>query len=152
MAEKLSEQFTQMIILDFEDKVIGNNLTAEADFCNRVGDIFNLNPFNQKILLRSNYSRLLLSFFFLFEKGLDEDTNQKLARCVEEAYFLKKDLLEKLGWCANYKAFNRPVPFPKYCWMLIINSSNVSSNFLELYPDGIEDKELVCNCLVCTIH
>ena len=53
-----------------------------------------------------------MSFFFLFEKGLDEDTNQKLVPCVEEAYFLKKDLHKKLSWCANYRAFNRPVPFP----------------------------------------
>ena len=68
MGEKLSERFTQMIILDFEDKVIGNNLTAEADFCNRVGDIFDLNHFNQKILFRSNYSRLLLSFFSFLKK------------------------------------------------------------------------------------
>ena len=36
MAEKLSEQFAQLNILDFEDKVIGNNLTAEATFCNKV--------------------------------------------------------------------------------------------------------------------
>ena len=34
-----------------------------------------------------------MSLFFFFEKGLDEDTNQKLGRCVEEACFLKKDLL-----------------------------------------------------------
>ena len=40
MAEKLSEQFAQINILDFEDKVIGSNLTAEAGFCNRAGDIF----------------------------------------------------------------------------------------------------------------
>ena len=39
MAEKLSEQFMQMNIVDFEDKVISNNLTAEAAFCNRVGDM-----------------------------------------------------------------------------------------------------------------
>ena len=97
MAEKLSEQFAQINILDFEDKVIGNNLTTEGAFCNRVGDIFDQNHFNQKILFRSYYSRLLMSFFFFFEKGLDEDANQKLARCVEEAYFLKKDLLKKLG-------------------------------------------------------
>ena len=50
MAGKLSEQFAQMNIFDFEDKVIGNNLTAEAAFCNRVGDIFDQNHFNQKIL------------------------------------------------------------------------------------------------------
>ena len=107
MAEKFSEQFVQINILDFEDKVvIGSNLTAEAGFCNRAGDIFYQNHFNPKILSRSNYSWLLMSFFFFFEKEVDEDTNQNLARCVEEAYFLKKDLLKKLGWCANYRAFN----------------------------------------------
>ena len=46
MAGKLSEQFAQMNIFDFEDKVIGNNLTAEAAFCNRVADIFDQNHFN----------------------------------------------------------------------------------------------------------
>ena len=152
MAEKLSEQFAQINILDFEDKVIGNNLTTEAAFCNKVGDIFYQNHFNQKILFRNYYSRLLMSFFFFFEKGLDEDTNQKLARCVEEAYFLKKDLLKKLGWCANYRAFNRPVPFPKYRCMLIINFSSVSVNHLELHPDDNEDKELFCNFLFCTVY
>ena len=49
MAEKLSEQFAQMNILDFEDKVISNNLTAEATFCNKVADIFDETYFNQKI-------------------------------------------------------------------------------------------------------
>ena len=68
-----------MNILDFEEKVIGNNLTSEAAFCNRVGDIFDQNHLNQKILFESNYNRLLMSFFFFFEKGLDEDTNQKFA-------------------------------------------------------------------------
>ena len=143
MAEKLSEQFAQLNILDFEDKVIGNNLTAEATFCNKVWDIFDETYLNQKILFRSKYSRLLVSFFFFFEKGLYEDTNQKLARCVEEAYFLKKYLLKKLGWCANYRAFNWPVPFSGYRWTLIINFSNVSPNRYLLYPDDIEDKELV---------
>ena len=142
-----------MSILDFEEKVIGsNNLTAEAAFCNRVGDTFDQNHLNQKILFQSNYNRLLMSFFFFFEKGLDEDTNQKFAPCVEEPYFLKKDLLKKLSYCANYRVFNRPVPFPKYHCVLIINFSNVSTKRLELYLDDIEDKELVCNCLVCTIH
>ena len=70
MAEKLSEQFAQIYILDFEDKVIGNNVTAEAAFCNRVGDIFDQNHFNQKILFRSNYSRLLMSFFSFLKKDL----------------------------------------------------------------------------------
>ena len=88
MADQLSEQFTQLNIMDFEDKVTDNNLNAEATFYNRVGDIFYQNHFNLKILFRSNYSRSLMSFFFVF--GFDEDTNQKLARCVEEAYFLKK--------------------------------------------------------------
>ena len=83
-----------MNIFDFEDKVIGNNLNAEAAFCNRVGDIFDQNHFNQKILFQSNYSRLLMTFFFFFEKGLNENTNQKLAWFVEEGYFLKKDLLK----------------------------------------------------------
>ena len=68
MAEKLSEQFAQMNILDFKDKVIGRNLTAEAAFCNKVGDIFEETYFNQKILFRSSYSRLLMSFFFSFLK------------------------------------------------------------------------------------
>ena len=75
MAEKLSEQFAQINILGFEEKVIGSNLTAEVGFCNRAGDIFYQNHFNQKILFRSNYSRLLMFFFFCFEKELDEDTN-----------------------------------------------------------------------------
>ena len=68
MAEKLSEQFAQLNILDFEDKVISNNLTAEATFCNKVGDIVDETYFNQKIskMFRSNYSRLLMSFFLLF--------------------------------------------------------------------------------------
>ena len=70
MAEKLSEQFAQIYILDFEDKVIGNNVTAEAAFCNRVEDIFYQNHFDQKILFRSNYSRLLMSFFSFLKKDL----------------------------------------------------------------------------------
>ena len=43
MAEKLSEQFAQINILDFEDKVIGNNLTTEAVSCNRVGYLSDCN-------------------------------------------------------------------------------------------------------------
>ena len=70
---------------------------------------------------------------------------------VLKKYIFLKDFLEKLGWCANYRLFNRPFPFPKYRWMLIINFPNVSPNRLELYPDDIEYKELVCNCLVCLI-
>ena len=46
----MSEQFAQMNILDFEDTVISNNLTAEAAFSNKVGDIFEEMYFNQKIL------------------------------------------------------------------------------------------------------
>ena len=141
-----------MNILDFKNKVIGNNLTAEATFLNKAGDIFDEMYFNQKILFRSNYSRLLMSFFLFFEKWLNEDTIQKLSRCVEEAYFLRKDLLKKLGWYANYRIFYRPVPFSEYRCTLMINFSNVSPNRLGLYPDDIEDKELVCNYLVCTVH
>ena len=69
---------------------------------------------------------------------------------LKEHIFLK-DFLEKLGWCASYRLFIRPFPFPKYRWMLIINFPNVSPNRLELYPNDIEYKELVCNCLVCLI-
>ena len=68
MAEELSEQFAQMNILDFEDKVIGNNLTAEATFCNKVEDIFDKTYFNEKILFRSNCSRLLMSFFSFLKR------------------------------------------------------------------------------------
>ena len=68
MAEKLSEQFAQINILDFEDKVIGNNLTTEAAFCNRVGDIFDQNHFNQRFCFEVITVGYLCPFFSFLKK------------------------------------------------------------------------------------
>ena len=103
-----------------EQKIIGENLTAELGFCKTVEECFHKKSFGQKILFRYTHSKWLMSFFFFTWKE----------RLMKKPYVNLLIALKKLGWCANYQVQTEKVVMKEFYSRIRVSFPNLSKNRL----------------------
>lgn len=105
MAEKLLSNQIKELSLE-PDKILGNSLETELNFCLKVKNRFLKSTLEQRAGLRFVYGKLSINLFFLSEERLWEADARTICTIVEDCF---ENKIRRLGWCANYKTDQKRV-------------------------------------------